>query len=316
MIVRFWGVRGSVATPLGVQEIKQKILGALKSASGHDISDERAAEHYVEGLPRHLKGTYGGNTPCVEVYSDDTTIIFDAGTGIRRLGWHLMDGRFGQGAGTAHLFLSHTHWDHIQGFPFFVPAYVPGNRIIVYSPHPDIKERLSMQQVPSFFPVPLNAMHADIEFIVLSQGESVTIGPVDVTNIKLNHPGESFGYRVDKQDASFVYATDTDFTNLPESDMERYIAFFSQAKVLVFDSQYTQMEALAKGDWGHSSSLTGVDIARDAGVETLVLFHHEPTYDDDTLWDILQRTRKYSELNGLGPPATVIMAYEGLELVV
>jgi len=316
MIVRFWGVRGSVPTPLGTQQLKEKITWALKRASDRDIMDERAAEHYVEGLPRHMKGTYGGNTSCVELHSEDTTIIFDAGSGIRLLGQHLMDGRFGQGAGTAHLFLSHTHWDHIQGFPFFLPAHVPGNRIIIHSPHSDVEKRLSMQQDPWYFPVPLKAMHADIEFVSLSEGQNVAIGHVNVTNIKLNHPGGSFGYRVKKQDSSFVYATDTEFTNLSGSDTEKYISFFSQAKVLVFDSQYTLREALEKEDWGHSSSLTGVDMARDAGVKTLVLFHHEPTYDDNTLRDILQRTRKYAELQGLDQTCKVIMAYEGLELVV
>jgi phosphoribosyl 1,2-cyclic phosphodiesterase len=316
MIVRFWGVRGSVPAPLGAKHLKEKIMWALRGASDRDIMDERAAEHYVERLPQHIKGTYGGNTPCVELHSEDTTIILDAGSGIRLLGLHLMDGRFGQGAGTAHLFLSHTHWDHIQGFPFFLPAYIPGNRIIIYSPHPDVDERFSVQQVRSYFPVPLEAMQADIEFVLLSEGENLSIGHIDVRNIKLNHPGGSFGYRVEEQGASFVYATDTEFTNLSKSDMEKYIGFFSQAKVLVFDSQYSLMEAFEKEDWGHSSSLAGVKMAHDAGVETLVLFHHEPTYDDNTLWDILQRTRKYAEQKGIDQTCKVIMAYEGLELVV
>jgi len=316
MIVKFWGVRGSVPTPLDAKQLKEKIVWALRGASDRDIMDERAAEDYVERLPHHIKGTYGGNTPCVQLHSEDTTIIFDAGSGIRLLGLHLMDGGFGQGTGTAHLFLSHTHWDHIQGFPFFLPAHVHGNKIIVYSPHSDIEKRLAMQQAPSYFPVPLEAMQADIEFVLLSEGENLSISHIDVSNIKLNHPGGSFCYRVKKQGASFVYATDTEFTNLSKSDMEKYIGFFSQAKVLVFDSQYSLMEALEKEEWGHSSSLAGVEMAHDAGVETLVLFHHEPTYDDNTLWDILQRTRKYAELKGLHQTCKVIMAYEGLELVV
>ena len=316
MVVRFWGVRGSIPAPPGAQQVKEKVLRALKGITGSDIADERAIERYVESLPRHIKGTYGGNTACVELHSDDVTIIFDAGSGIRVLGQHLMDRKFGRGRGTAHLFLSHTHWDHIQGFPFFLPAYVRGNRIIIYSPHPNIEKRFSLQQEPSHFPVPLKSMHADIQFVSLEEEENVAIGHLDVKNIKLNHPGGSFGYRVSQEDKSFVYATDTDLTSLPEPEMERYIAFFSQAKVLVFDAQYTQMEALEKEDWGHSSSMTGVDIARDAGVETLVLFHHEPTYDDDTLWDILQRTRKYAQMKGLKQTKNVIMAYEGLELVV
>lgn len=316
MIVRFWGVRGSVAAPLEGTQVKEKILWALKGVSGQHIADERAVEHYVEGLPPHIKGTYGGNTPCVELRAEDTTIIFDAGTGIRPLGLHLMSGRFGRGLGTAHLFLSHTHWDHIQGFPFFLPAHVPGNRIRIYSPHPNVEERFSMQQDPSYFPVPLKAMHADIEFVPLSHGQSVTVDAVKVTNIRLNHPGESFGYCVKKKDASFVYATDTAFANLSGSQMEKYMAFFSRAKVLVFDSQYTLKDAAEKEDWGHSSSLIGVDIARDAGIETLILFHHDPMHDDETLGDILQRTRAYAELKGADSTCEVVMAYEGLEFVV
>ena len=316
MIVRFWGVRGSIPTPVGAQQIKEKMISALKGASDNDIANERAAGDYVQRLPWHIKGTYGGNTSCVQLHSEETTIIFDAGSGIRPLGLHLMDGSFGQGAGTAHLFLSHTHWDHIQGFPFFLPAYVPGNRIIIYSPHPGIEKRLSVQQDPLYFPVPLKSMHAEIEFVSLSEGENVAIDQVDVTNIKLNHPGGSFGYRVEKEESTFVYATDAEFINLPGSDMEKYTGFFSRAKVLVFDSQYTLMETLEKEDWGHSSSMIGVDMAHNAGVETLVLFHHEPMHDDNTLWDILQRTRKYAELRGSGQTFKVIMAYEGLELVV
>jgi phosphoribosyl 1,2-cyclic phosphodiesterase len=316
MVVRFWGVRGSIPAPPSAQQIKEKILQALKGVSDADIRDERAMEHYVEGLPRHVRGTYGGNTSCVQLLSDDVTLIFDAGSGIRVLGQHLMDRKFGRGKGTAHLFLSHTHWDHIQGFPFFLPAYVTGNRIMIYSPHPDIERRFSVQQEVSHFPVPLKSMHADVRFVTLKEEESVTIGPLDIKNVKLNHPGGSFGYRVKKEGKSFVYATDTDLTSLGPSELERYVDFFSQADVLVFDAQYTEMEALEKGDWGHSSSMTGVDLALDAGVDTLVLFHHEPTYDDDTLWDILQRTRKYAEMRGIRQTGKVIMAYEGLELVV
>ncbi len=141
------------------------------------------------------------------------------------------------------------------------------------------------------------------------------IGNINVANIKLNHPGESFGYRIEKEDTAFVYATDTEFTNLSSSHKDKYIGFFSQAKALVFDAQYTLMEAWEKEDWGHSSSLTGVDMAYEAGVETLILFHHEPAYDDKTLFDILQKTHQYAELQRFDRTCKVIMAYEGLELV-
>jgi phosphoribosyl 1,2-cyclic phosphodiesterase len=250
----------------------------------------------------------------VELQVGDHTIILDAGSGIRKLGKKLMAGAFAQGQGVAHLFFSHTHWDHIQGFPFFQPAYKQGNRIVVYSPLPDMKERLAGQQNPSYFPVSLNAMEADIEFVLFPEGEQVMVDDVRIKNIALNHPGGCFAYRVERHGVAFVYATDTEFTNLTDSEKRKYIGFFSGAKALVFDSQYTLVEAAQKEDWGHSPSLKGVDLAREAGVETLVLFHHEPSYDDQALQDILKRTRKYATLQGIARTLNVIMAYEGLEL--
>ncbi len=316
MIVKFWGVRGSVPTPLDPDDIRAKIMWALKRASDHDLSGEGALERYVEDIPRHIKGTYGGNTSCVQLQADDTTIIFDAGSGIRVLGKHLMSGKCGSGTGTIHLFLSHTHWDHIQGLPFFLPAYVPGNRIVIYSPHPNIQQRLEAQQASPFFPVSLEAMEATVEFCSLSEGETIEVDELKVLNMRLKHPNDSFGYRVERQGASFVYATDTVLNNLSGSEAEKFMAFFSQVKVAVVDAQYTVGEAVSKEDWGHSSSFTGVDIALKANIETLVLFHHEPTYDDHTLHEMLQKTRQYLHSKRPGRSCTVLMAYEGLQLTV
>jgi phosphoribosyl 1,2-cyclic phosphodiesterase len=314
MIAKFWGVRGSIPAPAGSNEIKKKIAQALRRAAGRDLDQEGAVRQYVEELPEHLVGTFGGNTPCVELRVGDKTIIFDAGSGIRDLGTDLMAGDFGQGEGTAHMFFSHTHWDHIQGFPFFSPLYKKGNRINIYSPLPDMKERLSGQQQPAYFPVPLEAVEADVEFVFFPENEEIVVGDVSMTNIKLNHPGDSFAYRAQQQDKAFVYATDTEFTSLSKSDTKKYSGFFSNAKALVFDSQYTFVEAVQKEDWGHSPSLRGVDLARDANVETLILFHHEPSYDDQALQDILKGTQKYAELQGIAHTLNVIMAYEGLVL--
>ncbi|MBW2194320.1 MAG: MBL fold metallo-hydrolase [Deltaproteobacteria bacterium] len=159
-------------------------------------------------------------------------------------------------------------------------------------------------------------MEADIDFVLLSEGKKTLIDDIEVSNIKLNHPGGAFGYRAQKGDAALVYATDTEVANIDSPEMKKYINFFSGAKILVFDSQYTLVEAFEKEDWGHSSSLKGVDIMTEAGVDTLVLFHHEPTYDDRTLWDIFQRTSKYAKLQGVNSASRVIMAYEGLELTI
>jgi phosphoribosyl 1,2-cyclic phosphodiesterase len=313
--VKFWGVRGSIPTPLTPEEIRKKIRWAVKRSVEEGLSSDDAIDRFVDKLPQHVGATYGGNTPCVELDVDGHTIIFDAGSGLKALGSRLTEGVFGKGEGTCHLFLSHTHWDHIQGFPFFLPAFVPGNRILVYSSEPDMRQRLSHQQDDRFFPVPLDAMKARLDFVSLGEGETVRISDIQVSNMSLNHPGGALGYRAQQGDKAVVYASDTEFMSPDRSETERYVSFFSQAKVLIFDSQYTLVEAFQKEDWGHSSSLKGVDLAAEAGVDTLVLFHHEPTYDDETLWNITQRTATYAKMQGTKDSPKIIMAYEDLELV-
>jgi phosphoribosyl 1,2-cyclic phosphodiesterase len=316
LVVTFWGVRGSVPSPMGPQEVKAKIVWAIKAALHRDISNEDAAERYVDSLPEHIKGTYGGNTSCVQLQSGNTTIICDAGSGIRGLGMELMKGSFGQGTGTAHLFISHTHWDHIQGFPFFLPAYVPGNRMVVYSPLPDIKNRLETQQGPWYFPISLEAMEADLEFVCLSEGESVRIDDLRISYMRLNHPGGSFGYRFDGQEGALVYATDTALSNLSESEQKAFVAFLSQARIAVLDAQYTSEEAASRHDRGHSSLRKGIDLALLARVKTLVFFHHDPALDDLTLYERFQEACKYLESRRHDRTCFLIMAHAGLQLTV
>ena len=147
MLVRFWGVRGSLPTPIRSETIRAKIIEALHRAKGVDLNDEEAIEVFVDDLPFEIKGTCGGNTSCVEVLTEKEHIILDAGSGFRELGLNLMSGEFGEGRGSLHVFISHTHWDHIQGFPYFIPAFVAGNRIRVYSPKKDIADRFTSQQI-------------------------------------------------------------------------------------------------------------------------------------------------------------------------
>ena len=133
MRIRFWGVRGSIPAPLTSDEIKDKLISVLEGAKDVDLENRRAIKEYVCSLPPLVRGTVGGNTPCVSIQLGDEWLIIDAGSGIRNLGIELMKREFGQGQGTAHILISHTHWDHIQGFPFFRPLFVPGNRIFIYS---------------------------------------------------------------------------------------------------------------------------------------------------------------------------------------
>ncbi len=312
--VTFKGVRGSIPSPSSPASIQEKIIHALKQATPEDLKDDASVSSFVESLPAHVKGCYGGNSSCVLIEAGGHKLIFDAGTGIRDLGKRWMDCEFGRGEGEAHLFFSHTHWDHIMGIPFFIPLYVPGNQFTFYSAHENLKERLVGQQQFQYFPVPFSSLSASINFVDLGEYKEYSIGDIKVSWKEMYHPGKSFAYRLDFQGKSFVFATDAEYKQLGMDNLSPTIEFFKDADLLVFDSQYTFIEGMEKEDWGHSSTFIGVDIALEANVKRIAFYHHEPTYSDFKLADILQRTEKY--LKVISPDSSLHMfhAQEGLTL--
>ncbi len=313
MKVRLWGTRGSIPTPLKPLEIRAKLRRALLEFPGDDPHDATAVDFYLEQLSPLKWGTAGGNTPCVEVQSGRDLLVLDAGTGLRELGLTLMRGAFGRGQGTLHLLISHPHWDHIQGFPMFVPAFIPGNRIFIYGFH-DLRAALEMQQHALTWPVSLQYMSATIEFIPL-KGETFQIGDIHVESLQNEHPGASYSYRLSDGEGTVVYATDVEYKQLDEAGVQRYIDFFRQADALIFDAQYTLQEAWKKEDWGHSSAMIGVDLARAAGVKQLLLFHHDPLCSDEDLERIRMDAESYQAQDPGRPGCEIVVAYEGMELL-
>ena len=311
-LATFRGVRGSIPTPLSSEEIETKLLKALESARAEDLETEASRRAFVEGLPYEIRGCFGGNSSCVQIQAGKENLIFDAGSGLRTLGLEWMKGEFGQGKGRANLFISHTHWDHINGIPFFIPFYVPGNHFTVFCPFNDIQGRLECQQDPRFFPVPFDGFTATMEFAEMLGKTSCRIGDITVRWKEMNHPGSSFAYRVEYQGKAFVYATDAEYKKLTAEDLQPTVDFFQDADLLVFDSQYTFMEGLEKRDWGHSSAFIGLDLAVDAKVKSIAFYHHEPTYDDFKLVEIFEQAKKY--LKPVSPDSNLelFLAREGL----
>lgn len=316
MKIRFWGVRGSIPTPPTDAVIGEKLKKALLHATPGDISSEESIERFIESLPHSIKGTYGGNTTCLEVRTDDNEIIIiDCGTGIKNLSAELMKGDFGKGKGVGTILLTHTHWDHIQGVPFFSPFYIKGNRFNIYSPFDDIKERVEYQQVFSHFPINLNYMLATKEFFILEKESEFYLNNVKIINKRMHHPGGCFGFRIEENGKSFVFTSDCEF-NIDEIDnIELYKDFFSNANVVVFDTQYTFEEAIDKIDWGHSSATIAIDIALRFNVRKLILFHHEPDYSDEKLEIVLSNAKTYMSMNSRKRGVLEIyIAREGMEI--
>lgn len=279
-----------------------------------DLSDPILVRAYVDALPPIQRGTVGGNTACVEVSAGEDVIIIDAGSGIRLLGQELVKGPGGQGKAVFHLFLSHTHWDHIQGLPFFLPAYILGNRLNIYHIHDSVPATLVDQMKPATFPISLDYMKSAVQFIQLSPDKTLSLGDVRVSVMELPHPGRAYAFRFEYRGAVFVYASDAEYKHLDEVNLQPYLHFFAGADVLIFDAQFTLRESFLKEDWGHSSALIGADIACRAGVKRLLLFHHDPTNSDHELEKILEKTVDYLSEQELENKPEVRLACEGLEI--
>ena len=264
MKVRFWGVRGSIPSP---------------------------GEHTIR---------YGGNTTCIEVRTDEgALIILDAGTGIFPLSQSL----FPEFPLQSHIFNTHTHWDHIQGLPFFIPFFVPGNQVNIYGASDPISQKgiseiLTTQLQYRFFPIREAELKAEIVYQSLVESQTIQVGDAVVTPVLMNHPVINFGYRIDCNGKSMFFTGDHEppsniytpedeeygeYQSLIEQKNKSMIDVIQGVDVMIADASYTPEEYEAKKGWGHGTYDSNIAMACDAGVKKLYCTHHEPTRSDDDL---------------------------------
>ncbi|MBF0433648.1 MAG: MBL fold metallo-hydrolase [Fibrobacteria bacterium] len=297
MKIKFWGVRGSIP------------------------------------VPGDATSKYGGNTSCVSVEVDDTILVFDAGTGIRDCGNYLMSQ---QKSIKGKLLISHTHWDHIQGFPFFVPAYIPGNEFSMYGPPSDVQNRslkqiMELQTNYEYFPIRISQLGATLEYIDCREGK-IDVNGFEVHTCRMNHPVACLAYKLIHNGKTFVYGGDhepyrnvyRDSENsegmeeefLQELDEDaneqnkKILNFCQGADVVSWDSQYTEEEYLTKIGWGHSSMETNIKLAEEAGIKHMVFSHHEPMNDDVRLTELEAKFKKIAKEKGFA----LDFSKEGMEI--
>jgi phosphoribosyl 1,2-cyclic phosphodiesterase len=291
MKVRFWGVRGSIASP------------------GPDTT------------------RYGGNTTCIEVTTDaGHTIIFDAGTGIRPLGLKLQK----DGTSKCAVCISHTHWDHIQGLPFFVPLFIPGNEVHFFGAfdpvyQKDLETILAQQMEYCYFPVRALELKADLHYHTLHEGARVEFEDAVITNVLMNHPVLTYGYRVDCNGKSVFFSGDHEppqniydaddtffgeYDKLIQGKVGQICELAKDVDLFIVDAQYTEPELTLKRGWGHGSFSSGLAMARNANAKRVLFTHHDPTRTDDQLDHIKEKLLAQRRSND--PPLSI--AFEGLEV--
>ena len=316
MRARFWGTRGSLPVALTAAGVRQKLLATLRAARGRPLATEADLERLLASLPFADVGTYGGHSSCVQLETGGFDFfVCDMGSGLRPFGHAAMAQRVGGTGQTFHIFLSHLHWDHIMGLPYFVPAFMPGNRVAIYGSHPGLEAALRRQQDPPSFPVDFSIFGAALEFVHLEPGRVYEIAGVNVSSMLQRHGGDSYGYRFESQGKVVVYSTDSEHPLAQAEHTERFVNFFRNADLVIFDGMYSLADAISvKADWGHSSNIVGVELCQMAGARHLCLFHHEPVCDDAALDALLGETRRLEEITRGSTRLRVSAAYDGLEI--
>ena len=317
MKIRFWGTRGSLPISLTAPDIRAKLIAALSGAVGRNLDTPEKIARYVDNeLGFDVRGTFGGHSSCVELITGTENVIFDMGSGARALGQSFLQ-RFGNKPQTYHVFMSHVHWDHIMGFPFFAPVYIPGNRIVIYGCHAGMEEAFRRQHAAPCFPVDFSQLSAQIQFVRLEPGKRARHAGLDITPKLQLHSGDSYGYRFEHGGRSIVYSTDSEHKTDDAGATRDVVEFFRNADLVIFDAMYSLADTVSvKEDWGHSSNVVGVELCQIARVKHLCLYHHEPVHDDLKIASVQQETLRLEEITRGDHTLRISSAYDGLEITV
>ena len=316
MRVKVWGTRGSIPVATTSAASRQKLVAALTQAAGRQLDTPARIEAFVDGeLDWAARHTFGGNSSCVQLDAGDPHyVLCDLGSGVRALGNHALATRRGEPA-VYHVFMSHTHWDHIMGFPFFMPAYIPGNVITIYGCHAWLEEAIRRQHGAPSFPVEFAQLGAEIRFVRLEPDRPYDLVGFRVTAKRQRHTGDSYGYRFERDGRVVVYSTDSEHKLDDPAATRAFAEFFRDADLVIFDAQYSLADSISiKEDWGHSSNVVGVELCQMARARHLCMFHHEPTYDDAKIAAVLAETRRLEEITRDGHTVLVSSAWDGMEI--
>lgn len=295
--VKFWGTRGSIPAPYTPDALESRIREVLENFFDAGFGSKDEISQFLTALPRYRHGGYGGNTPCIEVRTNQAQVIIDGGSGIRQLGYDLLAGPCGKGQGELHLVFTHFHWDHLIGLPFFTPIFIPGNKIHFYAVQPELPEIIQTIFKKPFFPVPFESLGSKISFHRLEPRKPAKFGDLAVTPYQLDHPDPCWGFRFEQQQGGrtrvYSHCVDTECTRVSRDQLGPDLPLYQNVDLMVFDAQYTLMETIEKVNWGHAAATLGLDIALRENIKRVMFMHFDPAANDERIAQAEQQARRY-----------------------
>jgi len=292
-MLKFWGVRGSIPACQSPDEWALHISQILKQFFKSGYSRAEDVSLFLNEInPQRLSG-YGSDTSCVEVKSDQGSLIIDAGSGIRRYGQSIMSGL--KPNQEHHILFTHFHWDHILGLPFYAPIFRRDQTIHLYAVQEDLENAVRIKFSRPYFPVPYEMLPSKIVYHILEPRKKINILDFQVTPYQLDHPDPCWGYRIEKNKLSYSHCVDTEGTRVSRQDLGEDLPLYQNSDLMYFDAQYTLPELVEKSNWGHSAAQIGLDIAIRENIRYVVFGHHDPGASTQNLIEQAKQTREYHE---------------------
>jgi phosphoribosyl 1,2-cyclic phosphodiesterase len=291
--IKFWGVRGSLPSSPPPVELIYGLEGMIRNFFLSGYREPQQVAQYLNSLEVPVAGGYGVATTCVEIRSAKSQIIIDGGSGIRNLSEKIMSGTVGRGKGPFHIFMTHFHWDHVLGLPFFTPHFVPGIQIHYYGVQPELESLIRGVFKKPYFPVPFEALSANIHFHQLEPRKPIKVDDITLTPYKLDHPDPCWGYKVESGGKTYSHCVDTEGTRVSREEMGEDLPMYQNTDLMYFDAQYTFPELAEKANWGHSAAQVGLEIAFREGIKRVLFTHHDPGATTHQIQDLKRQTAEY-----------------------
>jgi phosphoribosyl 1,2-cyclic phosphodiesterase len=304
--IELWGVRGSLPTPTTPEAAKNNIQNILKSAVKEKVKSPDQAKAFIKNLPSWKLYGFGGNTSCVEVESQTSHLIIDGGSGIHGLAQKMLKNRDRK---EFHIVMTHFHWDHLIGLPFFTPLFIPGYTVHFYAVQPELEQVVRSVFKRPYFPVPFEELKSKIHFHKLEARKPHTFGDMKLTPYLLDHPDPCFGFKIECGGKTYSHVVDTEATRTSQEEMGQDLPLYQGVDLMLFDAQYTLKETTEKVHWGHSSAIMGLEIALRENIKKIIFVHHDPASSDEHIVECqneaqaaLNSSIRLLKLEGRKPP--------------